>query len=701
MASSSSAATSCVISGSRRTSVASWSPSCCRSRKSGRSSSGSAASNEVGWGRLKHAPNQDCLTKSVGSYSWGLLELLDFQAPWQCFWLQHVLPSEHLDLHPSHPQWVRELILAVCKLLADQSNQNLVSEYVDCMTLMQQDFGHKEQGRLVLVLEHVDYVRSSVHEELERKEEHWPCDNPNSTQLTAAHATQLNIAHPQLRSSMQLNSTLANKAPSNTLNNTQLAPASAHMTHRLHRTPRRPRPVHSDDRQGCYRPDICCSFLKLLKMTLADVAMGIEHGEQMAVGVERFSSGDRGLASAAISPSPAKMADSLAAMVQGFTGSGFAVSLLDDEGKTYTLMPHAPKGRHGMRNGMGMGSGMGSGMANGMGSGMGSGVDRGMGTGMPPAQRCDSSSQATDGRYASIYKHRVTDIAKQVSSLKWRPRIGKCSVRRPPTRWMDEPRVKVQHCKITPTSPPVQLTEFPPQRAELCPGGPRVDAALTTSGPRVLHEFPSSQYGGEQRAVTEWSTRRPRVATSRAARVTARRQPSRSACCVPTLLVLWYNYPRFHRVKYSCCVIGSVCSPRPSRDPDAFASSLRKYPPSPDRSSEMVERLITYSQGKNCEYTLIYMMTLVPGPPASPVSRYADAPAPYDRTSRTSRHSEYEPEAIRRHRSPEEYPTRERRGYDGECYRPVHSDDRQGCYRPDICCSFLKLLKMTHIPFTR
>ncbi|XP_073964569.1 uncharacterized protein [Choristoneura fumiferana] len=204
------------------------------------------------------------------------------------------------------------------------------------------------------------------------------------------------------------------------------------------------------------------------------------------------------------------MADSLAAMVQGFTGSGFAVSLLDDEGKTYTLMPHAPKGRHGMRNGMGMGSGMGSGMANGMGSGMGSGVDRGMGTGMPPAQRCDSSSQATDGRYASIYK--------------------------------------VQHCKITPTSPPVQLTEFPPQRAELCPGHGNFEVGGLGSGETGFSPNRTNCYRG---AAMCWTDR------------------------------------------------GSVCSPRPSRDPDAFASSLRKYPPSPDRSSEMVERLITYSQGKN------------------------------------------------------------------------------------------------------
>ncbi|XP_028159339.1 uncharacterized protein LOC114352080, partial [Ostrinia furnacalis] len=44
----------------------------------------------------------------------------------------------------------------------------------------------------------------------------------------------------------------------------------------------------------------------------------------------------------------------------------------------------------------------------------------------------------------------------------------------------------------------------------------------------------------------------------------------------------------------------SVCSPRPSREPDAFANSLRKYPNvSMERSTEMVERLITYTQAKN------------------------------------------------------------------------------------------------------
>ncbi|KOB78728.1 Uncharacterized protein OBRU01_01809 [Operophtera brumata] len=42
---------------------------------------------------------------------------------------------------------------------------------------------------------------------------------------------------------------------------------------------------------------------------------------------------------------------------------------------------------------------------------------------------------------------------------------------------------------------------------------------------------------------------------------------------------------------------GSVCSPRPSYESDSFASSLRKYPNmSPDRSSEMVQRLINYTQ---------------------------------------------------------------------------------------------------------
>ncbi|KAI8438872.1 hypothetical protein MSG28_011211 [Choristoneura fumiferana] len=48
----------------------------------------------------------------------------------------------------------------------------------------------------------------------------------------------------------------------------------------------------------------------------------------------------------------------------------------------------------------------------------------------------------------------------------------------------------------------------------LSTGGPLVDAALTTSS-RVVHEFLSSHYGGEQRAVTEWSTHRPCMATSR------------------------------------------------------------------------------------------------------------------------------------------------------------------------------------------
>ncbi|KAI8435777.1 hypothetical protein MSG28_004007 [Choristoneura fumiferana] len=52
----------------------------------------------------------------------------------------------------------------------------------------------------------------------------------------------------------------------------------------------------------------------------------------------------------------------------------------------------------------------------------------------------------------------------------------------------------------------------------LSTGGLRVGAALTTSGLRIVHEFPSGHYGGEQRAITEWSTRRPRVATSRVRR---------------------------------------------------------------------------------------------------------------------------------------------------------------------------------------
>ncbi|CAH0716800.1 unnamed protein product, partial [Brenthis ino] len=91
------------------------------------------------------------------------------------------------------------------------------------------------------------------------------------------------------------------------------------------------------------------------------------------------------------------------------------------------------------------------------------------------AQR-ESGVQATDGRYASTYK--------------------------------------MMHCHMTPTSPPEQVTEFPPQRAEVYPG--------------------------------------------------------------------------------------SVFSPRPSLQQDSFATSLRKYPSlAPDRSSEIVEQLINFTQAKN------------------------------------------------------------------------------------------------------
>lgn len=51
---------------------------------------------------------------------------------------------------------------------------------------------------------------------------------------------------------------------------------------------------------------------------------------------------------------------------------------------------------------------------------------------------------------------------------------------------------------------------------------------------------------------------------------------------------------------------GAVCSPRPSHSPDAFANSLRKYPNmSPERSAELVERLIHYTQQKNGRVQLL------------------------------------------------------------------------------------------------
>ncbi|KAJ2946890.1 hypothetical protein O0L34_g16228 [Tuta absoluta] len=106
--------------------------------------------------------------------------------------------------------------------------------------------------------------------------------------------------------------------------------------------------------------------------------------------------------------------------------------------------------------------------------------------------------------------------------------------------------------QMRPTNPPADLTEFPPQRTDACRGG----------GNFVV--------GGPGSGDTKY----------------------RHVCC-PNVYrgggMMWPDKE-------------SVCSPRPSDiQSDAFVKSLRKYPPrlSPDRSSEIVERLINYTQSKN------------------------------------------------------------------------------------------------------
>ncbi|CAH0404270.1 unnamed protein product [Chilo suppressalis] len=125
--------------------------------------------------------------------------------------------------------------------------------------------------------------------------------------------------------------------------------------------------------------------------------------------------------------------------------------------------------------------------------------------------RSDSAAQATDGRYASTYK--------------------------------------MAHCRISPTSPPVQLTEFPPQRAEIRRGQTNFEVGGNGSGESYI----PCKSNGTFRGGMCWPDR------------------------------------------------GSVFSPRPSREPvDAFANSLRKYPSiSAERSTEIVERLINYTQAKH------------------------------------------------------------------------------------------------------
>ncbi|KAL4712176.1 hypothetical protein ACJJTC_011037 [Scirpophaga incertulas] len=119
---------------------------------------------------------------------------------------------------------------------------------------------------------------------------------------------------------------------------------------------------------------------------------------------------------------------------------------------------------------------------------------------------CDSGAQVTDGRYASTYK--------------------------------------LAHCRVVATSPPVELSEFPPQKAELCRGRSNFEIGGCDSG--------------ESHGVSKPNGCRTGISDR-----------------------------------------GSITS-RASREPDAFASSLRQYPRMTiEKSNEILERLICYTQTKS------------------------------------------------------------------------------------------------------
>ncbi|CAH2084325.1 unnamed protein product [Euphydryas editha] len=179
--------------------------------------------------------------------------------------------------------------------------------------------------------------------------------------------------------------------------------------------------------------------------------------------------------------------EGMVAVVRGLQGSGLAVTLLDS-GRQFTLLPENYSHPAPRTNGT-----------------------------YATASQCasnvarrESGVQATDGRYTSTYK--------------------------------------MMHCHYIPTSPPDEVTEFPPQRPEICPGHGNFMVGGQGSGENHCYPMKTSEYRG--------------------------------AMCWPDR--------------------GSVFSPRPSLQPDSFATSLRKYPNiSQDRSSEIVERLINFTQAKN------------------------------------------------------------------------------------------------------
>ncbi|KAJ8706970.1 hypothetical protein PYW08_011104 [Mythimna loreyi] len=218
-------------------------------------------------------------------------------------------------------------------------------------------------------------------------------------------------------------------------------------------------------------------------------------------------------------------------------------------------------------------------------------------TSTEPALQCDRDAQAVDGRYTSVYK--------------------------------------AMHCHVRPTSPPVQLTEFPPQRPELYPGHGNFLVGGTGSG--ANSEIRPSSPTNSFRGGMSWPDR------------------------------------------------GSVCSPRPSRVVDAFAKSLRKYPTclSPDRSSEVMERLVNYTQPNKTSRT--FRNSPSPSRISEPSPQNVLEPKPT--FTRSSRNRTYEPDVSIRPKKAEDPPTRDRkkeehhdkpgRGYDVRSVRDASKRMRE------------------------
>ncbi|CAG4965763.1 unnamed protein product [Colias eurytheme] len=179
--------------------------------------------------------------------------------------------------------------------------------------------------------------------------------------------------------------------------------------------------------------------------------------------------------------------------------------------------------------------------------------------------RRESGVQATDGRYASTYK--------------------------------------MMHCHMTPTSPHTEVTEFPPQRAELCPG----QGNFEIGGPGSCEKYKATKSNSYKGGL-----------------------------CWPDK--------------------GAVFTSRPSVQPDAFASSLRKYPNmSPERSAEIMERLISYAQSRS-----ISSKTKSPSPTRTIESDTSTFCLEALRNTNSKQYRIHEPDINLRNKRIEESPTRER-----------------------------------------